>query len=363
MKDADLKVIFANAASGAFERDVAKLANPGLLKVKPAEFSDVLKAGETPVVDKAVRFFNDLDAGYREALSSIRSWRESGSAEHLDRAIYWLTCLGNYDLFQTLLFRIRINLDAWIDPHPNDIAFYVSHEWLTRACMRELLTELIKERNEPSPAVLLSCAFQYSASPLDIDFDDLDGQAQNMEQIRNQLTWAEAVISAWSAGGNLSKHWGKVCDGGSADTRGDPRRLPAYSALCGELIDTLKAAWERDFNEIRWKAEEGTYLALKVLLPGAQIVRHAKPSWLAPQHLDIFLPEHGIAIEYQGIQHYRPVDIFGGEAGFAATVERDERKRRICDLAGVQLECIRYDESVDDRLRQIAVACRSKAHA
>ena len=360
MKDADLKVIFANAASGAFERDVAKLANPGLLKVKPAEFTDVLKAGSTPVVDKTIRFFSDLDAGYREALSNIRSWREGGSAEHLDQAIYWLTYLGNYDIFQTLLFRLRINLDAWIDPHPNDITFYVSHEWLTRACMRELLTDLIREKSEPTAAVLLSCAFQYSASPLDMNFDDLDGKAQDMEQIRNQLTWAEAVIATWSTGGGLSKHWAKVCAGGSADTRADPRRLPAYGALCGELIDTLKAAWERDFNEIRWKAEEGAYLALKVLLPDAQIVRHAKPSWLAPQHLDIFLPEYGIAIEYQGIQHYRPVDIFGGEVGLSATVERDERKRRICDLAGVKLESIRYDESVDDRLKQIAIACRLK---
>lgn len=363
MKEADLEVIFANAASSAFERDVAKLANPGLLKVKPVEFADVLKVGATPVVDKVVQFFIDLDGGYREALSNIRLWRKSDRAEHLDRAIYWLTCLGSYDLFQTLLFRLRINLDAWVDPHPNDIAFYVCHEWLTRACMRELLTDLIKEKSEPTAAVLLSCAFQHSASPLDMDFDDLDGKAQNMEQIRNQLTWAEAVISTWSTRGILSKHWAKVCEAGSANTRADPRRLPAYSALCGELIETLKAAWERDFNEIRWKAEEGTYLALKVLLPGTQIVRHAKPSWLAPQHLDIFLPEYGIAIEYQGIQHYRPVDIFGGEVGFAATVERDERKRRICDLAGVQLECIRYDESVDDRLRRIAAACRSKAHA
>ena len=363
MKDADLKVIFASATSGTFERDVAKLANPGLLKVKPAEIEDVLKAGATPVVGETVRFFAELDLGYRETLSNIRTWRASGNTVHLDRAIYWLTRLGNYELFQTLLFRLRNNLNSWMESHSTDYAFYVSHEWLTRACMRDLLTDLIKDKVEPTAAVLLSCAFQHSASPFDMDFDDLDGKSLNMGQIRNQLTWAESVISTWSTEGALSKHWIKVCEAGGADTRADPRRLPAYAALCDELIATLQAAWKRDFNEIRWKAEEGAYLALKVLLPDAQIVRHAKPSWLAPQHLDIFLPEYGVAIEYQGVQHYHPVDIFGGEVGFAATVERDERKRRICDLAGVQLECIRYDELVDDRLRQIAIACRSKAHA
>ena len=64
MIEAELKVIFANAASGAFERDVTKLANPGLLKVKPSTLGDVLREGATPLSNKVFAFLNDLDAGY-----------------------------------------------------------------------------------------------------------------------------------------------------------------------------------------------------------------------------------------------------------------------------------------------------------
>ena len=48
------------------------------------------------------------------------------------------------------------------------------------------------------------------------------------------------------------------------------------------------------------------------------------------QHLDIYLPYYNIAIEYQGAQHYRPVEFFGGVEAFEKTKERDQRKREKC---------------------------------
>lgn len=47
-------------------------------------------------------------------------------------------------------------------------------------------------------------------------------------------------------------------------------------------------------------------------------------------YLDFFLPEYNIAIECQGIQHFQPIDFFGGEKAYNELAERDKHKRILC---------------------------------
>lgn len=54
-------------------------------------------------------------------------------------------------------------------------------------------------------------------------------------------------------------------------------------------------------------------------------------------HLDFYLPEHNIAIECQGIQHFQPVEFWGGEEGLRNTQERDQAKRLLCEQHGIRL--------------------------
>jgi len=89
-------------------------------------------------------------------------------------------------------------------------------------------------------------------------------------------------------------------------------------------------------------------------------LRHAQPIWLEPQHLDIFLPELSLAIEYMGEQHYRPVEYFGGNEGFEATTARDERKSEICKKVGVNLVYVRFDDDIKKRVEQITSAYNSR---
>jgi hypothetical protein len=49
------------------------------------------------------------------------------------------------------------------------------------------------------------------------------------------------------------------------------------------------------------------------------------------------IPSHRVAVEYQGQQHFEPIEFFGGEDAFRQTVERDERKKRLCDENGIRL--------------------------
>lgn len=54
-------------------------------------------------------------------------------------------------------------------------------------------------------------------------------------------------------------------------------------------------------------------------------------TWSGPnQSLDMYLPEYGIAIEYQGRQHFHSVEYFGGKKAFIRLQKSDENKRKLC---------------------------------
>ena len=76
------------------------------------------------------------------------------------------------------------------------------------------------------------------------------------------------------------------------------------------------------------------------------IMQHGRPAGLGRQHLDVWIPEWKIGIEYQGLQHDQPVDFFGGEDTWLMTLERDERKRASCSKMGITLIEVRpgFDE-------------------
>ena len=42
-------------------------------------------------------------------------------------------------------------------------------------------------------------------------------------------------------------------------------------------------------------------------------------------------------MEYQGVQHYHPVEFFGGEDALNLRLELDSRKRKACEERGVRL--------------------------
>ena len=72
------------------------------------------------------------------------------------------------------------------------------------------------------------------------------------------------------------------------------------------------------------------------------------PPWLInPQtqksmHLDGFNEELKMAFEYNGKQHYIPVNFFGGEPAFISQIRRDEIKRKLCEEQSISLIEIPY---------------------
>lgn len=76
---------------------------------------------------------------------------------------------------------------------------------------------------------------------------------------------------------------------------------------------------------------------------------------IKPLPFDFYIPEYNVCIEYQGEQHYRPVN-FGGisdeEAydNFITTQRHDEIKRNYCSKNNIKLICIPYFENVGEYL-------------
>ena len=85
----------------------------------------------------------------------------------------------------------------------------------------------------------------------------------------------------------------------------------------------------------RWVSESVLFKQIQSAFIDQRVQQHASPSFLGRQHYDVYMPELGIALEYQGDQHFRPIDFFGGEAGFIETQKRDKRKRSLSEENGI----------------------------
>ena len=85
----------------------------------------------------------------------------------------------------------------------------------------------------------------------------------------------------------------------------------------------------------RWKNEADLYRVVVQDYPDA--VFQYRIGWLGGQSLDIFIPSQKVGIEYQGVQHYEPVEFFGGEEGFQYRVKMDALKDEKCRQNGVRL--------------------------
>jgi len=128
-----------------------------------------------------------------------------------------------------------------------------------------------------------------------------------------------------------------------------------------EIFSTIIDILQNEFRLSRglpkigegWIGETNLYYQIKEKFSNYNIVQHGRPSWLGKQHLDIWIPELKIGIEYHGAQHDRPVDFFGGQEAYEKNVERDNRKKALCIENGVQLIEVREGYNLDDLIQQI----------
>ena len=99
------------------------------------------------------------------------------------------------------------------------------------------------------------------------------------------------------------------------------------------------------------KSKKEIELYNKLLEHNLKIERWKTFEWLKYKKnlfLDIYLPDYNIAIEYQGEQHFVPVEKFGGVTDFKLRQIRDKVKKELCEKHGIKIFYLRHKINIDE---------------
>lgn len=70
---------------------------------------------------------------------------------------------------------------------------------------------------------------------------------------------------------------------------------------------------------------------------------------------DFYLPKYNIIIEYNGIQHYEPIERFGGDKILNDIKDRDNRKKQLCierNITMINIPYLKYN-NIEEILKEI----------
>ena len=136
---------------------------------------------------------------------------------------------------------------------------------------------------------------------------------------------------------------------------GEEERYVTLRRRAGQLrqavINEVESVTRKDFGFRAvgdgWISESIVFNIVKRLFANDEVIRHHRPDWLNGLELDIFIPAHKLAIEYQGQQHFRAIQAWGGESSLRLLQGRDARKAKLCAREGIRLIAIDYTEPLN----------------
>jgi hypothetical protein len=136
------------------------------------------------------------------------------------------------------------------------------------------------------------------------------------------------------------------------------------------LVDLVESELRKVENEIRvskgfkivgsYTNESILYVKLKEYFTECKVISQGRPEWLGRQSLDIYFPEYNIGVEYQGEQHFRPIDFFGGIEKFNLQKNLDEKKKELCISNNCSLIEVKEDYVFEDLVFKIKQVIDSK---
>jgi len=131
------------------------------------------------------------------------------------------------------------------------------------------------------------------------------------------------------------------------------RLRKARSSLSRQIGNLFENETRREFG-VRgvgegWVSESILYQIVARQFPERECRRHFRPPWLGGLELDVFVPDENIAFEYQGQQHFYPVECWGGRKALDALRIRDAKKSELCRQRGVSLIAFDFTEPLTEQ--------------
>lgn len=65
---------------------------------------------------------------------------------------------------------------------------------------------------------------------------------------------------------------------------------------------------------------------------------------------DFYLEKYNTCIEYDGRQHFEPIEYFGGQSNFDKSIHNDNIKNKYCEDKGIKLLRIKYNENIEEKI-------------
>lgn len=152
-----------------------------------------------------------------------------------------------------------------------------------------------------------------------------------LNNLKNDEDWNRGVSSCWLRYDEHKLGFGSY----SGDKEGsfiyfvENKLLETFSVFVDILQNRFRVSKGIPKIGEGWVSETELFYKIKEYFSKVEVKQHGRTKWLGKQHIDIWIPKYRIGIEYQGEQHQKPIEFFGGEDGFIKNKERDERKKRL----------------------------------
>lgn len=98
----------------------------------------------------------------------------------------------------------------------------------------------------------------------------------------------------------------------------------------------------------KWLNETFLFKIVSMLAAPAEVIHHYRGKELEGLEIDVWIPSLRIGIEYQGEQHYRAMEHWGGLPGLERRLLNDKRKKALCQSLGYELIEFSHTEIISE---------------